>query len=101
MADFIQNDTGSTLRVQCSDKANGLLINLAGCVVRLKWKYQGVLLTRVMSIVDAITGKAEYKFVLGELQPTVKEFEIEITLSSGEVITSTDRIKVSIGKELV
>jgi hypothetical protein len=100
MSDFVENDTGSVLRVLCTEKSTKAALNLSGATVRLKWKVAGVLTVRVMTITDAANGIAEYKFALGELRPTLKEAEVEVTLANGDVVTGLSRVKLAIAPEI-
>jgi hypothetical protein len=101
MADFVQNDTGSTQRVEIVDAATGAAVNLTGAVVRYKWRdAAGALVVRVATVVNGAGGIAEYKFAAGELQPSLKEIEVEVTFAGGDVVTGTRRVRVRVLAEL-
>ncbi len=99
--EFVQADTGSKLRAVCVDDATGLPIDLTGATVRARYKIDGgSLQTKVMTIVDALAGEAEYLFSTGELAPGALEGEIEITDSGGKVITSLQTFHFGIRTKL-
>lgn len=98
--DFVENDTGSILRVTCTDRDSGAVINLTGATVRLRWKQSGVVTTKTMDIVSPATaGIAEYQFATGELVRGVRQFEVEITDSGGKKLSSLEPLVKTIRKE--
>ena len=100
MADFVSNDTGSSLSVPCAD-SNGP-IDLAGCTVNLHWIDEtGTAVTKEMTIDDSQAGICSYKFITGELFAPAMSFEVEITDAGGFKITSLDLIAVTVRKELL
>ncbi len=100
MADFVTEDTGSTIQVTCKDKA-GVVINLTGSTVKLQWKDDtGTLVSKTMTVTTPSSGIATYKFIAGELQDPGMSLEVQITDSSGFILTNTDLIVVDVRKEL-
>ena len=94
--DFVQDDTGSTLRVECID-AVGSVIDITGGTVTLKWRDKTrQLITRNMSMIDAANGVAEYQFVAGELFAPSMDITVRIVDSGGKVLHSREPIKISV-----
>lgn len=85
--EFVSSDTGSTLRITCKDNRTGTAIDLTGSTVSLRWLGAGgVLVSRTMTIVTALSGIAEYKFVANELIPGIVNFEVQILDGAGFVL---------------
>lgn len=96
MADFVSNDTGSTLLVTCVDKSDAV-INLTGATIKLRWKSNaGAVVEKSMNIVSAAAGTCSYKFVASELYSPAMAFEIEITDSGGFTLSNTELITVTV-----
>ena len=86
--EFVAGDTGSKLRVTCQN-SDGTVIDLTGATVVLKWHdIAGLLVTRTMTIVNAVAGIVEYQFLASELIAKTMDFEVEITDSGGNVLRS-------------
>jgi hypothetical protein len=101
MADFVSNDTGSTLLVACTDDT-GAAINLAGATVKLHWVGEdGVIANKSMTVVSAAAGTCSYKFGSGELFAPGMEFEVEVTDSDGFKLTNVDLITEPVRKRLL
>ncbi len=100
MADFVTEDTGSTIEVTCRDKA-GVIINLTGSTVKLQWLDDtGLLKSVTMTVASPTTGIATYKFLAGELQDPGMSLEVQITDGGGFILTNTDLIVVDVRKEI-
>ena len=101
MVDFVNDDTGSVLKVTCKDNTN-TVIDLTGSSVNLRWKSRiGIVQTKVMTLDgDPTTGIATYKFLAGELIQPHMEFEVEVTDSSGFIISNLNLITVNVRKGL-
>lgn len=98
---FVSGDTGSKLEVTCKDDDTGLVIDLTGSTVKLKWlDIVKALQTKTMTITDAINGIAEYQFLANELFGRQMKFEVEITDSGGEVLRNIELIRESCRRAL-
>lgn len=101
MADFVSNDTGSSLSVPCVD-ASESAIDLTACTVALHWIDQtGVAVSRSMTVDDAEGGICSYKFAEGELFAPAMSFEVEITDGGGFRITCLDLLTVTVRAQLL
>jgi len=100
MLEFVENDTGSVLRVTCVDNDTDAAINLTGATVRLRWRHHnGDVTSKTMNIVTAASGIVEYQFASGELWRGTRSFEVEIADAQGKVITSITRLVATVHKE--
>lgn len=96
MADLVAGDTNSTLRVTCFQADKVTPLDLTGATVQLKYRIGGGgLQTKTMTITSATVGKAEYKFLAGELTTGTMEFEVAVT-SGGLVVTSQSTATLTI-----
>lgn len=100
--DFVAGDTGSVHGpVTCKDKA-GTVIDLTGASAKLIYRMDGgAKITKTMTVNSPTTdGKVQYQFLTGELVVGVMAGEVEITDSSGDVITElcvfTRRIRAKV-----
>jgi hypothetical protein len=96
MANFVEGDTESALRVTCMDNNNSSIINLNGTSVKIRWKNKSnVIKLKEMTIIDAPKGVVQYQFDVGELEPPEMYFDIIITnLSSGRTVTCENVVKI-------
>ncbi|MCI0488926.1 MAG: hypothetical protein L0229_20230 [Blastocatellia bacterium] len=99
--DLVAGDSGTTLVVTCKDKDSKAAINLNGKNVKVKWRANGgALQTKTMTVTDAAGGVAEYLFLTGELIKGILKGEVEITDSSGLVITQVEPFSLSIRSKI-
>ncbi len=98
---FVSGDTGSKLEVTCKDDDTGVVIDLTGSTVKLKWDdAAGVLQTKTMTITDAVNGIAEYQFLASELFPRQMKFEVEITDAAAKVLHNIELIRENVREVL-
>lgn len=99
---FVSGDTGSELEVTCKDDDTGLVIDLTGSSVKLKWlDAADALQTKAMTIRGASTdGIVFYRFLADELIATQMKFEVEITDSGGDVLHSIELIRENVREAL-
>ena len=98
---FVSGDTGSKLEVTCKDDDTGVVIDLTGSTVKLKWDdVAGALQTKTMTITDATNGIVEYQFLATELIAPQMKFEVEITDSGGFVLHSLELIREAVREAL-
>ncbi len=99
--DFVENDTGSVLRITCTDRA-GNVIDLTGATVTLKWNdATGTLQQQAMAInAPATAGIVQYKFAAGELFSPSMYFSIKIQDSGGGVVHSNCVVNTKIRKAI-
>lgn len=101
MADFVSNDTGSSLSVPCVD-ASGNAIDLTACTVELHWRDPtGAVVSRDMTVDDAEGGICSYKFAEGELFAPAMSFEVELTDAGGYRLSNLDLIAVTVRAQLL
>lgn len=99
--ELVANDTASKLKVTCVDQ-DSVVINLTGATVELLWRSNaGVLVTRSMTVVDALNGIAEYQFADGELFAPQMAFRVKITDVSSKVLRNPCPIEVPVSREFV
>lgn len=99
MTDLVTGDTGSVIRVTCSDSAG--VINLTGAAVRIRWEgVDGLLVNRTMTIDNAISGIVSYRFVANEIFHPKIVFEVEITDATGYIITSKDMLTLIVREQI-
>ena len=99
---FCSGDTASKLEVTCKDDDTGLVIDLTGSTVKLKWRDAAdALQTNTMTITDAPGGIVEYRFLAGELIAPQMKFETEITDSLGNVLRPFELIRETVRAALV
>ena len=90
--EFVENDTGSTLKVTCKDRQAGTVVNLTGATVKLKYTIDGgALATKTMTIqVPGTDGIATYQFLAVELVKGLMVAEVEVTDSGGKILTNLE-----------
>jgi hypothetical protein len=96
--DLVTGDTGSTLRVTCFDGDTGNPINLTGATVRLN--IVGATPGKLMTIISALDGTVEYKFLADEIAGSFMSMEVEITDSQGSILTCLDPITLDVRTQL-
>ncbi len=100
MADFVSNDTGSTLLLTCTNAA-GTVIDLTGATIKLRWRgTTGTVADKTMTIVSAVAGTCSYKFLTTELIAPSMEFEVEITDSGGFKLSNSELICVTVRSQM-
>ena len=98
---FVSGDTGSELEVTCKDDDTGLVIDVTGSTVKLKWiDKAAALISKTMTIVDAVNGVVKYRFLANELIAPQMKFEVEITDSGGDVLHILELIRESVREVL-
>ena len=98
---FVSGDTGSKLEVTCKRDDTGVVIDLTGSTVKLKWDDAvGALQTKTMIITDAVNGIADYQFLAAELIAPQMKFEIEITDSGGKILHNIELIRENVREVL-
>ena len=98
---FVSGDTGSKLEVTCINNDTGLLIDLTGSTVALKWlDAADTLQTKTMTVTDDVGGVAEYAFLANELISKQMKFEVEITDGGGNVLHNLELIRESVREAL-
>ena len=98
---LVSGDTGSELEVTCKDDDTGLVINVTGSTVKLKWIDKAAALqTRTMTITDAVNGIVKYRFLAPDLIAKQMKFEVEITDSGGDVLRILDLIRENVREAL-
>lgn len=99
--DFVSGDTGSKIQVTCKDNDLGTAINLTGATVTISWENaSGTVVTKTMTITNAVSGIAEYQFLAGELLSGKMKFEIVITDAIGKIISNLSLIEVSVREQM-
>ena len=95
---FVEDDTGSTLEITAKNDATGVVIDLTGSTVSLRYRIQGgSLQTKGMTLDgDPTTGKATYQFLTGELD--VGDFIGDVTITDGasETVSSLENIVLEV-----
>jgi|SRR5215831_10191848 len=88
--DLVAGDTGSVLRVTLLDnETSNPVPGLASSTVRMKYRARnGQLVTRQMTIQDAVAAIVTYQFVAGELIAGPLTGEFEVVDSGGQIVTS-------------
>lgn len=96
--EFTAGDTGSVLRVTCTNSDDDAAINLTGSTVELLWhrRSDGALQSPAMTIVTPLSGIASYQFAAGELEAPTMSFKVKITDSGGKYITSPNWTEVDV-----
>lgn len=91
---FVESDTGSTLEITATDDSTGVIIDLTGSTVSLRYRISGAALqTKAMTLDPSpTTGKATYKFLTTELTPGKFVGDVTITDSGSETISSLQNI---------
>ena len=65
---FVENDTGSALRITCIDDETELPVNLTNKTVYIRFKINsGATASQVMTILNTASGTVQYQFQAGEL----------------------------------
>ena len=100
--DFVQLDTGSTLRVTCKDSDTGNVIDLTGATLTLRYKIGSAdKVEKTMTLESPNTaGIATYKFLASELSNGDLVGEVTIKDSGGLDITSVDNLVLPIKKRI-
>jgi hypothetical protein len=96
---FVSGDTGSILRVTCTNDSDGSAVNLTGCSVALQWRDRLTesLISKSMTINSPATaGVVQYQFAANELVDPEMAFEVKITDGSGAVVRSLSLIVCSV-----
>lgn len=99
MADFVEDDTDSTLIIVCRDSQR-VLIDLTGKTVTLRWRFKHEDLmshAAEMAVLNQTTdtGKASYRFATGELQAPHIIYDAIITeVSSGRLVTQNRELEL-------
>lgn len=98
--DVVQGDSGTALRVECV-KGVSQAIDLTGATVTLKWRSKTrQLVERGMTIVDAVSGVAEYQFVAGELYAPSMDVTVMIVDMLGGVLHSREALKITVRRPI-
>jgi len=99
---FVSGDTGSVLRVTCTNDSDGSVINLTGSTVSLRWfdRATDAVINKAMTLVTPASGICSYQFVAGELVSPSMSFEVRITDGSSAVIRSLNLIDVDVRERL-
>lgn len=87
--DFVEGDN-ALLQVTCKNEA-GTIIPLDNSTVKIEWLTgypDYTLISRNMTITDAMNGEAEYRFLPNEMLPP--EMTIDITITDGQGNNSTN-----------
>ena len=101
MTDFVAGDTGSTITVTCKDKTTGIVINLTGSTVALKWEDSvGTVASAAMTVSAPLTGVATYQFTSTQLYSPSMTFEVVITDVGGKIVSNLDLIPVVVRARL-
>lgn len=96
--DFVEGDN-SVIQFKAKDQ-DGKVIILTDATVLLKWHDSaGALVTKSMTIDDAINGIISYKFTSSELFAPEMYFEVHITDVGGNEFRSTNLITRSVRKK--
>lgn len=90
-ASFVADDSASKLSITCKDNDTGVVVDLSGSTVRLRWKNAvGMVITKNMTVTSPKSGIAEYQFAEGDLTAGMMDFEVEIEDSTGNIMKSLD-----------
>jgi hypothetical protein len=87
---FVENDTGSTLTVVCTDQ-DDVIRDISLDTVRARWGVDGAKRSETMTITDGPNGKAALTFGEGDLMAGTMEFEVWIETPTGEIVTGMDK----------
>jgi len=98
--ELVTGDTGSVLQVTCTDNERAAAIDLTGATVLLRWEGDSAVVEKTMTIDDAAGGVVSYQFLAGEIIVPKMKFEVEITDSSGFVVTNLTLIEVGVREQL-
>ncbi len=101
--DFVQLDTGSTLRVTCKDSDTEAVIDLTGATLTLRYKIgSAAKVEKTMTLeVPNTAGIATYKFLAAELSNGDLVGEVTINDSGGKEITSIENMVLPIKQRIV
>jgi hypothetical protein len=100
MSDLVTGDTASSLSITCKDSA-GQPIDLTGCTVKLHWLDEnGVLKNPDMTISNAVNGIVTYQFGANEIFAPKMVFEVQITNSSGKILTSSNTFTLTVREQI-
>jgi hypothetical protein len=99
---FVAGDTGSVLRVTCTNDSDGTAINLTGSTVVLRWfnRATEAVIEQTMTLVTPASGICSYQFAAGELVSPSMAFEVKITDGSGKVIRSLNLLNEAVREKL-
>lgn len=99
--DLVTGDTGSKLVVPITDRESGAVVNLTGCTVKFRWEgSNGSMVNKTASVPTPANGIAEYKFLAGEIIAPEMKIEVEVTDGTGDIVTGTELITLSVREEL-
>jgi hypothetical protein len=100
--DLVTGDTASVLRVNCRNKSDKTALDLTACTVALHWiNKAGTLVQRTMAIDSPATaGIVSYQFATGEIEASSMKFEVQITNSSGKILTLLNPIELNVRREI-
>lgn len=100
--DLVTGDTASVLRVTCKNRQTKVALDLTACTVHLHWiNKSGVLVQRVMTIESPSTaGIVSYQFAAGEIESSTMKCEVQITNSSGKILTLLAPIELKVRREI-
>lgn len=99
--ELVTGDTGSVLQLTLKDNDTNTAINLTGATVTLRWENAaGTITSKTMTIVTAVSGIVQYRFLAGEIIYPRHKFEVEITDSSGYKISNLTLLEVTTREEL-
>lgn len=98
--DMVEGDTGTKLRITCTDK-DGTAIDLTGATVKLQWRDSAnVEVERSMTIEDAPDGIVYYVFAADEIFTPKMVVEVEITDASSKIVSSSSTLCLSVRSQL-
>ena len=101
MVDLVTGDTGSVLSVTCKDSATGVVIDLTGATVKLRWEdAAGTIVSKTMTVTTPATGIATYQFATTEIFAPKMKFEVEITDSGGKIVSNLALIELTVREQL-
>ena len=100
-ADMMAGDTGTTLTLTI--ESNGSAFNLTGYSASLQWiNASGTLQQKGMTIPTPTNGQCVYTFQNGDTFAVSMAFQVVITdTATGEYLTTTQRVVLSIGAPLM
>jgi len=101
MTDLVTGDTGSRLILTVKDRSTETARNLTGATVKVRWRDNDrQLVERDASVTDATGGICQYVFAAGEIIAPSMRIEIEVTDSTGKIITGVDPIDLTVREEI-
>ncbi len=102
MANFVEGDTESALRITCIDSVTSNVLNLSSSTIKIRWKTKlGVVKLKDMEIIDAIKGVVQYQFLAGELEPPEMSFDVIITNNlTNKIVTCENLVKILVRNKI-